>query len=596
MDEILQTVGAAVLGVTVGCARCHNHKFDPISIQDYYSLAAVFQGVEFGGRFPEFADDHPRQVRAREIRPLLNRERTILREGAGQWVEDWGGFIELQFPATKTKSLRVEFASPNVFVDELQVFGPADFQHNLALASNGATLTTDESMTQLRGELRKANDGLFGAQQWMAKAPAGSKRTPWVEIHFPEEREVSRFRFSTNREYYFETDYIVGGRGGKLPGFTISALTPDGRWQEIGKTGRAAELLKRNPEWNQASERLHQRIAALQAEGPQHSFVGRFQKPVVTRVLHRGSPENPRDEVFPAGFAVLRGDLGLDSSAPDARRRLQFAEWVTHPDHPLTSRLMVNRVWQHLFGSGLVTTANDFGRAGALPTHPELLDWLAAEFVCPTQNDEKPWSVKTLVRRIVMSQAFQQSSRPQAEGLKVDAGGALLWRFPPQRLAAEVIRDGILQSTGKLDRTVGGRSYRIHNEKRVYEQWAVVDNHGPETWRRMIYQERMRRVDDKMFMAFDFPDCGQVMAKRPVSTTPLQALNLMNSPFVVEQAQFLAARARTESGSDEAAIRRVFELLLTREPTADELAACRETSLELVCRTLMNSNEWAFLP
>ena len=132
--------------------------------------------------------------------------------------------------------------------------------------------------------------------------------------------------------------------------------------------------------------------------------------------------------------------------------------------------------------------------------------------------------------------------------MKADAGSSLLWRYPPRRVSAEVIRDGILQASGKLDTKIGGRSYRIHNVKKTYAQWEVVDNHGPHTWRRMLYQERMRRVDDQIFTAFDFPDCGQVRAKRPVSTTPLQALNLMNSPFVVEQSDIIAARAEKEAG------------------------------------------------
>ena len=149
---------------------------------------------------------------------------------------------------------------------------------------------------------------------------------------------------------------------------------------------------------------------------------------------------------------------------------------------------------------------------------------------------------------------------------------------------------------------MGGRSYRIHNVKKTYAQWQVVNNFGPETWRRMIYQERMRRVDDRIFTAFDFPDCGQVRAKRPVSTTPLQALNLMNSDFVVDQSKHLAVRAQADSGKGDlaGAVTRSFELLLSRKPTKDEhkaaLEVARTRGLAIVCRTLINSNEFAFLP
>ena len=164
-----------------------------------------------------------------------------------------------------------------------------------------------------------------------------------------------------------------------------------------------------------------------------------------------------------------------------------------------------------------------------------------------------------------------------------------------------MIRDSILRASGKLDPNLGGPSYRIHNEKKTYAQWRVVDNHGPKTWRRMIYQERMRRVDDQIFTAFDFPDCGQIRAKRPISTTPLQALNLMNSPFAMEQAGFIAERAKAETAGDvRAATKRIFDLLLGREPTDFELDAslgvAHDSGLHLVTRSLINSNEFAFLP
>ncbi|MFP6888067.1 MAG: DUF1553 domain-containing protein, partial [Opitutales bacterium] len=157
-------------------------------------------------------------------------------------------------------------------------------------------------------------------------------------------------------------------------------------------------------------------------------------------------------------------------------------------------------------------------------------------------------------------------------------------------------------ASGRLNRELGGRSYRIHNVKKTYAQWEVVNNHGPETWRRMIYQERMRRVDDRIFTAFDFPDCGQVRAKRPVSTTPLQALNLMNSDFVVEQSALIAERAKKElvGCGPQVLVGRCFSLLLGRQPEPAELMACLQVAkargLPVVCRALINSNEFAFIP
>ncbi|MCX7412608.1 MAG: PSD1 and planctomycete cytochrome C domain-containing protein [Planctomycetia bacterium] len=576
MDEIMQTVGSSLLGMTVSCARCHNHKFDPITIQDYYSLTAVFQGVEFGGRLPELSDEHPRTLRANELLRRVSEHRAELLKNGCVWEEDWGGFRELQFPATRTSALRIEFDGSYVAVDELELFGPGDVKKNLALASSGTQLTADERMTEPRGDLRNANDGEYGTQTWRARSAEDSSDRPWVEIRFPRVQEVSRLRLSSNRESYFETDYIADGGTYQVPGYRVSAQHTDGTWREIA-SNRVAR-----------TGRLHELIQTLSQDGPRHSFIGRFQDPVVTRVFSRGSPENPAGEVMPAGFAILDGDLGLNSSTPDAERRKRFADWVFSPEHPLTARVYVNRVWHHLFGAGIVATTSDFGKAGAPPSHPELLDWLAAEFVHPQDRNAKPWSTKDLIRRIVLTDAFRQSSAPRQDAIRIDANNSLLWRFSPQRVEAEVIRDSVLQASGKLDRTPGGRSYRIHGVKNTYAQWQVIDNHGPETWRRMIYQERMRRVDDRIFTAFDFPDCGQVSPKRPISTTPLQALNLMNSEFVVEQSEFIAQRAQSVS--------QAFELLLTRAPTAEEFAACEGTRLALVVRSIINSNEFAFLP
>ena len=384
--------------------------------------------------------------------------------------------------------------------------------------------------------------------------------------------------------------------------FDVDIRSENGKWRPwVGTWFVNQKLNVDHPERQQSLDEIERLIGRLSEEGPRPSFVGRLIDPDLTHVLLRGSPENPRDEAFPAGPAALHGDLGMTSESPGPSRRRAFADWIASSKNPLTARVMVNRIWHHVFGSGLVPTTSDFGNAGAPPTHPELLDWLAAEFVKPTVSEGRPWSTKSFVRLLVMSAAFRQSSQPREEGLALDAGSQLLWRFAPKRVEAEVIRDTILQASGNLNLTVGGRSYRIHNEKGTYAQWEVVNNHGPETWRRMIYQERMRRVDDQLFTAFDFPDCGQVRAKRPVSTTPLQALNLMNSDFVIEQSVRIAERARRDANGDLGrAVDRCFKLLLSRPPTEVERKACLELiddgDLPLVCRAIINSNEFAFLP
>ena len=606
MDEILQTVGASAMGVTIGCARCHNHKFDPISIQDYYSMSAVFQDVEFGSRFPELAPDHPRRVRGKEVYDQIAAVHRQLEE-MGAWEENWTGYREFHVPLTRTNKVRITFNWNGVRLDELEIFGPKDRQFNLALAANGATTYSPPEMEVVRAQIERVNDGEYGTQAWGVKAPPKSKLKPFIEITFAEVAEFKRIRLSTNREDYLETDYLEGLHRFNFGGYTVEAIGEDGEWHTVAVSMSSDLQNKRHPKRVPLLEQLQELIAIVSEEGPTPSFVARFIKPRPTHVLARGSPENPRELVSPAGLMELNGVLRLPDNSSGRVRRTEFAKWLTDTANPLTPRVAVNRIWHHVFGRGIVTTTSDFGSAGAAPTHPALLDWLSAELMQPTVDADvsdsvtEPWSVKHMVRLMVLSDAFQQQSVPRAHALKTDASSALLWRFPPKRLEAEVIRDGILLASGKLGAAVGGRSYRIHNVKKRYSQWRVVNNFGPETWRRMIYQERMRRVDDQIFTAFDFPDCGQVRARRPVSTTPLQALNLMNSEFVMEQSKFIAARARKNAGgTTKAAVADCFDLILGREPTAAELIACEKVvnsdSLDIVCRALINSNEFAFLP
>ena len=603
MDEIMQTVGASMLGVTMSCARCHNHKFDPISIQDYYSMTAVFQDIEFGSRFPEFSKEHPRKTKANEFWKDVAKNRNIIRKKTSTWEEDWGGYKEIHWKPIEAVGLRLNFWSGYVGLDEVEIFGLPSENFNLARATNGTKVSTDLAFAQQRDRFPvfRVIDGKYGTQRWQASYNKQKKQNPWLEFTFEKPVKVGRLRMSSNREYYYETDYLEQKNKFNFDQFLVNVKLVDGTWKEIASIQEIRDFNKREKSVGDAVGEINHLAYKLSEEGPRPSFVGSFIKPKVTRVLHRGSPENPRDIVPPAAPKILSGELGVDNKASGRARRAEFAEWMVDAKNPLTARVMANRIWQHVFGAGLVVTGGDFGRAGAPPSHPELLDWIAAEFSNPSRPEGTPWSMKELIRLFVTSDAFKRSNQPSDVGLEKDATGSLLWRFPPRRVEAEVIRDGILLASGKLNREMGGRSYRIHNVKKTYAQWEVVNNFGPETWRRMIYQERMRRVDDQIFTAFDFPDCGQVRSKRPVSTTPLQALNLMNSDFVVDQAIHLAKRAQDESkGNLKTSVIRAFELIFSRKPRKEELNASLEVAkdrgLEIVCRALINSNEFSFLP
>jgi hypothetical protein len=616
MDEIMQTVGASVLGITVGCGRCHNHKFDPFTTRDYYAMTAVFQDVEFGSRHPEHSPNHPMRKRGAELWKQIAAQRQKLRPQGG-WEEKWGAYRELHFTPVTTKSIRVRFKMARIFMDELEVLGPEGLNRNLALASRGTQVSGfPEKGFETRNPIQRLSDGEYGTMIWRAQVEQDEER-PWVQFDFPNPETINRLRLSNNREYFYDTDYLDRKPNVPRYEFDVDILTEDGEWKPwVGTWFVNKKLAEQHPERKKPLNEIQRLIGLLAEEGPRPSFVGRMIEPVATHILLRGSPENPRDEVAPAGPASLGGDLGLASDVPGPKRRAAFANWLASPDNPLTARVMANRIWHHVFGTGLVSTTSDFGNAGAKPSHSELLDWLAAEFADPSgagfqpangRNGKleayptKPWSVKSMIRLFVMSEAFRQASVPNEAGLAVDVDARLLWRYPPKRVEAEVIRDSILQASGNLDRSIGGRSYRIHNVKKTYAQWEVVDNHGSDTWRRMIYQERMRRVDDQLFTAFDFPDCGQVRPRRPVSTTPLQALNLLNSEFVINQTKRIADRAAKDSKGDPSeSVGRCFNLLLGRAPSDAERDAClelaKENDLSLVCRALINSNEFAFLP
>lgn len=619
LDETIQSVGAALLGVTIGCARCHNHKFDPIPQKDYYALSAVFQGLEYGHRpWRNMPDAANRAARAEALRPQLDAVRAELGATLPAWTEEWPDHLETRFAPVRTRAVRVTFPPAAIaVVEEFQIFGAATGERNLALAAGGATARSFKPAESLMREVANVIDGKFGQTfAWRTREaqdkPSPDAPPPWFEVELPAEASIDRVALSSDRESLGETDYLIEPGKASASGprkFKVAVRAADGTWRDVadvdlpGTTaGRGRGVAKKVATTEPAERPAHPLLARLQAllrdytqALPQPVFAGYFIPPVKTHLLGRGDPMAPRDEVLPNALSALRADLKLTSDSPDQDRRLAFATWVTDPQrNSLTPRVLANRFWLHVFGRGIVDTPGDFGRAGAPPSQPELLDWLASELVT------EGWSAKKFIRLLVTSAAFRQSSAPDARAAQIDADARLLWRFPPRRVEAEVLRDGTLAASGTLDLTMGGPGFRIHADKKRYEGWKVVDNAGPGTWRRLIYQESMRGIDDRMFTAFDRPECGQVTPKRTVSTTPLQALNLFNGDFILTQAEKLAERVRREVGADlEAQIKRTFALVLGREPSAAEARAAAvfitKDGLPALGRVLLNTNEFAFI-
>jgi hypothetical protein len=289
--------------------------------------------------------------------------------------------------------------------------------------------------------------------------------------------------------------------------------------------------------------------------------------------------------------AVTPGFHLADDTA-EAERRLALAQWLVDPRNPLTPRVLANRLWQYHFGTGIVDTPSDFGAMGSLPTHPELLDWLAG------QVHVHGWRLKPLHRLIVTSAAYRQASTLQPDAAQVDAASRYLWRFPPRRLVAEEVRDTMLSLAGKLDRRMGGPGYRLYRylEDNV-ATYVPLDEHGPETYRRAVYHQNARASRADVLTDFDCPDFAFAAPRRAATTSPLQALTLMNHSFTVDMAGALAERLQREAGDSdpEAQVRRAFLLAYARLPDGDEarLAAelVRKHGLRAFCRALLNSNE-----
>jgi hypothetical protein len=600
LHDMVGTTGSTFLGLTVGCARCHNHKFDPISQRDYYSMVAFFAGVQHGERPIPSLDAKERQQQAGELRGKIAALSAEM-EAMEPLAEPKG--IERRRPAVnprknverfnpvKARFIRFTVLATNNLepcIDELEVFTSGPSPRNVALASAGARLTSSGNYAAAPAihRLDFINDGVYGNSHSWISSEVGKG---WVQIELQEPAVVDRIVWGRDRQSRYSDRLAVQYR--------IEVAAEPDAWQIVASSAdRRTAGSPDDPVYKRKLEELaglERRVGELE-RGPV-AYLGTFDSPPPTYRLHRGDPMQKREPVVPAGLAEFGPPLRLATDTAEAERRLALAKWITDPRHPLSARVLVNRLWQHHFGTGIVTTPSDFGLNGAGPSHPELLDWLADELI------RSGWSMKHLHRTIVLSSSYRQASVPNPAGLAADAGSRLLWRYPPRRLEAEPLRDAILFVTGKLDPRMGGPGFDLFEPNNNYVKvYNPKKEFGPAEWRRMIYQNKPRMQIDDTFGSFDCPDGGQIVPRRMTSTTALQALNLLNSRFLEQQAGLFAQRLQRETGANvDAQVRRGFRLAFQRDPSMQEAAAAselvREHGLAALCRALLNANEFLYV-
>ena len=615
LADYVNTTATTFLGLTVGCARCHNHKFDPILQRDYFAIQAIFAGVEHGERKLIRRSSADLSASIESVQQELDQMTSRLakfKESAPATAEITDRLPVLnpamncdEFAPTLAKWIRFKVTRTNQAepcLDELEIYAKGD-ETNLALASLGGVASSGGDYAgNPKHQLEHINDGQYGNHHsWIASQTAGA----WVQIALPEPRSIQKVIWGRDRQGQFSDRLAIR--------YSIEVSLDDEHWQEVfsshrrqpflvaGQAELEGDFIERLPtELAEPARKLLAEIDAARIEAQRLegqiplAYLGQFKEPQTIYRLHRGDPLAPREEVLPDTLTVL-GTLGLENSTPEQQRRLMFAHWLVSEKNPLTARVIVNRVWHYHFGQGIVATTSDFGKNGGAPTHPELLDWLATEFMA------HGWSLKWLHRQILLSSTYRQAATPRAESLAIDADSKLLWRFPPRRLEAEAIRDCVLQASGKLNLAAGGPGFLLFKiDRENVHHYFPLEEFTAEHFRRMIYMTKIRQEQDDVFGAFDCPDGGQTMPNRNQSTTALQALNLMNSPFIIEQAEFFAQRLETSAGKQpQDQVRLAYELLFSRLPTeletSDALSFIQQQGLMAFCRALLNANEFLFL-
>ena len=563
-DDQIDTVTRGFLGLTVSCARCHDHKYDPVSMEDYYALYGIFASSIRPLEDPRISTVAGASDAARQCEEKIQAKTKELRD-----------HIDSQYDSI-TKAVRGQVTNYLVHVATTKPDPLENVVFFLSLSPDQLHPQTIAAWRRLIASRASPDDPIFGAWHALLGVPEAELASRSREIiagFLARERgtrpgEIHR-RIAERLEASPPTSRADVGRiWGELLRDVDQVAGTAG---DVSSVDRPILDLVRGPGsplWFPKSETyLHMsrvprdRYHGLQLEVdkiavhapdfvPRAMVVVDAEEIVEPRVFVRGNPTQPGKHVARRFLSALGGSD--DKPFTQGSGRLELARAIADPENPLTARVIVNRVWQHHFGAPLVSTPSDFGRRSAPPSHPELLDWLATELI------RSGWSLKALHRQILLSSTWRQSSLDRAECRRVDPENRLLWRAHRRRLELEPYRDTFLAVSGRLDPTVGGR--------------PVDAAEDPECRRRTIYGLVDRKDVPPLYRAFDFPSPEQSTGERPLTTVPQAALFNLNSPFIATQVRSLMMRPVIASAADgEDRVRALYRVVFAREPSDEEV-------------------------
>jgi len=631
LDDMVTATGSAFLGLTINCARCHNHKFDPIPTEDYYRIKSVFEGVKHGPRVLATAeqrkqfDDATKPLNEERARLVAEKakvdkdiaerikqaEVTATTRPAPSPRQTDETFAPIQARHVRFNFLATTSSAANGIGGKLEEVQVWSGERNVALASKGAkaegTKSREAKDFDNAYDVNLVNDGKFGAR-WFIGNPAQ------LTITFAQTETIDRVTLFNN--YTGPDDRVIAGATPFVTEYEVFTSLDGKEWKKaadsfdrkpfdkaladlrISRRITTDEDRKQLAEFNKLIAQVDAKLRAIPALPT--VWVGNITQPKDPTVVQKGGdPMKPGDIVKPSSLNVLERvtkSYELDAKAPESERRLALAKWIVSDENPLSARVLVNRVWHYHFGTGIVDTPGDFGFLGGQPTHPELLDYLAHRL------HANGWKLKALHREILLSQTYQQSADFRESAARVDKDARFLWRFPPRRLGAEEVRDTMLAVTGKLDERMGGPGFRLYDYKSDnVSTYSALDKVGPETYRRAVYHQSARASVVDVLSDFDLPDNAFGVPRRANTTTPLQALTMLNHSFTLDMATALANRVEKETGKEDATkqVQRANTLAFQRQPSKSELTAATalitKHGLNAFCRALLNANELIYL-